>query len=92
MCFHNFSFSRLSLHTHHLIYAVSAWHFHTVKKNCHFDYYNSCLLSDDEHVTYTWTKLDGMKLWRELVNNIITVEGVGQECRKHIKTVALCIF
>ena len=39
---------------------------------------------------HTWTKVDVKCLWRELVKN--TVEGVCQECRKHIRTIALCIF
>ena len=39
------------------------------------------LHSDDEHVTY----MDKAR-WYEVM------EGVGHECRKHIKTVALCIF
>ena len=34
--------------------------------------------------------IDGMSLWREFVKN--TVEGVCQECKKHIRTIALCIF
>ena len=45
-------------------------HVSTVKKNCHFDY--SCLLSSYTWIMntlHTWTKLDGMSLWRELVKN-----------------------
>ena len=47
------------------------------------------LHSGDEHVT-CMDKLDGLSLWRELVKN--TVEGVCQECRKHIIAIALGIF
>ena len=61
------------------------WYNITVKKNCHFDY--SCLLSRYTRMINTLHSYMDKARWYEFM------EGVGQECRKHIRIIiALSIF